>query len=180
MQFNITSLEQLDLLFADFIQEKLGLQDNQVILAYTEKGTPNQKISDNRIYIHTEQELDERKIYKDRHLEDTQDGNIKVTQYTLRTVCLNVIAYGPLSDILLNQLNELIYLDSSKEFFSLNNLSLIPDRTSYQSNVHEIINDRWWHRSDLKLYFYNTISTEEEYATIDKIDAKLYTEKGEV
>ena len=58
MEFNITTLEQFDLLFADFIQKQLGLEDDQVLLAYTEKGQPNQRITTDRIYVHTEQELD--------------------------------------------------------------------------------------------------------------------------
>lgn len=180
MEFNITKLEQFDLLFADFIQKQLGLEDDQVLLAYTEKGQPNQRITTDRIYVHTEQELDERRIYKNRKQTETEDGKIKIEQYTMRTLCLNIIVYGPRSDILVNSLNSLVYTDTAKRFFYDNNLALIPDRTSYQSNIHEVINERWWHRADLKLYFYNSTSIVDTVDTIETFDIKLYTEKGEI
>lgn len=180
MEFNITSLEQFDLLFADFIQEQLGLQDDQVLLAYSEKGQPNQKITGDRIYVNTQQELDERRIYKDRHQKVNQDGTVTISQYTMRTLCLSIIAYGPNSDVYMNSLNELVYTDAAKRFFYDNNLALIPDRTSYQSNIRENINERWWKRSDLKLYFYNSSSIVDTVNAIETYDIRLYTEKGEV
>ena len=105
MEFNITSLDQFDLLFADFIQEQLGLQNDQVLLAYSQKGQPNQKITGDRIYVNTQQELDERRIYKDRHQKVNQDGTVTISQYTMRNLCLSIIAYGPNSDVYMNSLN---------------------------------------------------------------------------
>lgn len=174
MEDNIVSLDALDLLFAEFILSKLDLTKDQIRISFAQKGQISSKIDEDRCYVKFFDEPDERHVWKNRKY-DSIDNKLKVTQYTMRTLKLQVIFYGPNADNLSTKLNEIMYFDSSKEFLRTNNLSLIPEKTVQPTIHYERINEQWWHRSDLNLYFYNSISTEDVLDTIESVDFKYST-----
>ena len=76
-------------------------------------------------------------------------------------------------------LNEIFYTESAKEFLYKNNMALIPDRTSFPNKTIENVNEQWWNRADLKLYFYNSISIDEVTGTIEKYDINVKIDRME-
>lgn len=171
MANNVVSLDTFDLLFADFVQSSLGLQDDQVLISYQEKGQKSSKINENVIYVKTFNEQDEINLFKNRkQTYDEELDKVITTQSSMRVLMLHVTSYGPDSETLLTTLNELMYLETAKEFLYNNNLALIPMKTSPAMNSYEKINERWWHREDLKLYFYNSVTVEENVGTIEKVN----------
>mgnify|MGYP007043634875 FL=1 len=178
MADNIKSLDTLDILFADFIQSKLGLKDNQVLISYPQRGQKSSQIDSDVCYIKFFDEPDERHIWKNRKVETIEDNKIKVTQYTMRTLKLQLIFYGPNADQYSTKINELMYFDSTKQFLFENELALIPEKTVQPKIHYEKINEQWWHRSDLNLYFYDSISTEDILDTITDVNIKYKYENG--
>ena len=92
---------------------------------------------------------------------------------------LQVVFYGPDSEKLATLLNEVFYTDGAKQFLYKNNLALVPDRTNYPNKTIENINEQWWDRADLKLYFYNSISIEETTGTIEDYNVIIKTDRME-
>lgn len=174
MADNIISLDALDLLFAEFILSKLNLTENQIRISFARKGQISSKIDEDRCYLKFFDEPDDRHIWKNRKVSSVDD-KLVVTQYTMRTLKLQVIFYGPNADNLSIKLNEVMYFDSTKEFLRTNNLALIPEKTVQPKIHYEKINEQWWHRSDLNLYFYNSISTEDVLDTIQSVDFRYKT-----
>lgn len=174
MADNIISLDALDLLFAGFILSKLELTKDQIRISFAQKGQISSKIDEDRCYLKFFDEPDERHIWKNRKYTSVDD-KVKVTQYTMRTLKLQVIFYGPKADEYSTKLNEAMYFDSTKEFLRENNLALIPEKTVQPKIHYEKINEQWWHRSDLNLYFYNSIFTEDVLDIIQSVDFKYYT-----
>ena len=133
MVSNIVTLDKLDDLFADFIQDKLELPADKVLISYSRKGQISSKYGENVCYL----------------------------------------------KFLATLLNEVFYTDGAKQFLYKNNLALIPDRTNYPNKTIENINEQWWNRSDLKLYFYNSISIEETTGTIEDYNVIIKTDRME-
>lgn len=173
MANNVVSLDDLDILFADFIQEQLGLKDDQVLISYQQRGQKFSQIDEDVVYVKVLQEQDERYVYKQRKRSyDRETERVTTSQSAMRTLLLQVVFYGPNSDILSTKLNERFYFDSAKQFLYKNNLSLIPDLTDFNNKTYEKINEQWWERTDLKLRFYNSVTVDEITNTIDKTDVK--------
>lgn len=172
----IVSLDQLDILFATFVQDKLTLDEGKVLISYPQKGQISSRIDEDVCYIKVLDEPDERHIWKNRKSEVVGE-QIKVTQYTMRTLVVQFIFYGPNSDNYSTTLNELMYFDSTKQFLYEHNLSLIPSKTVQPSIHFEKINEQWWHRSDLRIYLYNSISTEDTLDTISSVDIRYKYDK---
>lgn len=171
MADNIKSLNDIDILFADFIQDKLNMQPDKVLVSYQQKGQRSSKIDEDVCYVKVFEEPDERHIWKNRKYENVDD-KVKVTQYTMRTLMLQVTFYGPNADNFCTRISEYFYHDRTKQFLYENDLSFIPDRTVEPRKFYEKINEQWWQRSDLKLYFYNSISTEEVLDIIESVNIK--------
>ena len=178
MADNIKSLNSLDILFADFVQNELGLNGNQVLISYPQRGQKSSQIDSDVCYIKFFDEPDERHIWKNRKVETIDGGKIKVTQFTMRTLKLQLIFYGPNADKFSIKINEEMYHDSTKQFLFENDLSLIPEKTVQPRIHYEKINEQWWNRSDLILYFYDSISTEDIVDTITDVNIKYKYENG--
>lgn len=175
MAENIISLDELDTLFADFVQEKLGLSADKVLVSYAERGQKFPQIGENVVYVKTFQEQDERLRWKSRRKEYIEESKTySITQYSMRTLLLHLVFYGSDSFVLATRLNELFYFDSSKQFLYKHNLSLIPDLTDFVEKTYEKINGQWWERTDLKIRLYNSIATVEDTGTIDSLNTKYY------
>ena len=175
MKENIVSLDELDVLLADFVQEKLNLSSDKVLISYAERGQKFPQIGENVVYVKTFQEQDERIRWKSRKkIYNEETKAYSITQYSMRTLLFHMVFYGPDSFVLATKMNELLYFDSSKQFLYKNNLSLIPDLTDFVEKTYEQINGQWWSRTDLKIRFYNSIATVEDTGTIDSLNTKYY------
>lgn len=180
MAVNIVSLDELDALFADFVQSTLGLKQEQVLISYREFGQKSSVLSKDVCYVHTEIEDDAIQSFKNRRKGyDPETENVTITQQAMRKLMLQVVFYGPNSDVLSTTFNECCYLEDAKQFFYNNDLALIPSLTTHIDKLHEKINERWWERADLKLRFYNTVSVETEVSTITSTDIKIIHEREE-
>lgn len=175
MANNIVSLDDFDLLFADFVQQQLELNDDQVRISYQQRGQIFSEINENRVYVKVFQEQNERLNYKFRQRSyDSEKERVTTSQTSMRTLLLHVVFYGPDSDVLSTTLNERFYFDSTKQFLHNNNLALIPDLTDFSDKTFEKIGSQWWERVDLKLRFYNSTTVEELTEPIEKLDNKYY------
>lgn len=174
MATNIVSLDTLDVKFADFITEISGLGADKVLISYADKGQAFGGYDENVCYVKTFDESNDVNIYKQR----TSVYNADTEQYTytqraMRTLMLHIVIYGKQSDELVTLINESFYLNKGKDFLYQNNLAIIPDKTSSPARSFEEIGGRFWHRSDLKIYFYNSTSIEEVIDTIKELDIHI-------
>ena len=175
MANNILTLEQVNDLMADFIQEKLGLNQDQVLIAYSEKGQRSYDYNKDLVFIHVEQESDEVETFKNRVNTQNSTTYLFTSQQTsMRALTLDVSVYGTHCDTLAIQLKELFYLESANEFLYLNNLSLISNRVNISNKVHELVNGRWWDRVDLSIGFYNSVSIDESNAPFEEMVWTVY------
>lgn len=168
------TMDQLDVVFADYAQKGLKLNDEQVLIEYQEKGIKSSLINEDVVYVKTHSIQDEviaNKFRKSKYNQLT--GNQNIEQTTMTSVMVVFTAYGPNSVYLLTKLNNELYLDSSKQFFYKNNMALVPDRTEFVTDVHEKINERYWQRSDLKVYFYTSYTFGTEVGVITDADIKI-------
>lgn len=175
MANNVVTLDDLDLLFADFVQQQLELDDKQVKISYQQRGQVSSEINKDVVYVKVFQEQDERLNYKFRRRNyDSEKERVITSQTSMRALLLHVVFYGPESDVLATTLNERFYFDSTKQFLHNNNLALIPDLTDFSDKTFEKINSQWWERVDLKLRFYNSITVEELTQPVEKLDNRYY------
>lgn len=180
MANNIVTLDELDDLFADFIQSKLNLPADKVLISYSKRGQISSKYGENVCYIKFFNSPDEVNMYKNRRTSyDPETEQVTITQLAMRMLMLQVVFYGPDSESLATLLNEVFYTESAKEFLYKNNMTLIPDRTSYPNKTIENVNEQWWNRADIKLYFYNSISVDEVVSTIEKFDINVKIDRLE-
>ena len=177
---NIISLEDLDLIFADYAQEVLGLSQNKVLISYQENGQISSKINEDVVYIHAFIDQNDVSNYKERIREyDSSKDSILNMQHSMRVIGVDFVFYGPNSLVLSTILNDSFFLESGKEFLYKNNLSLIPSGIQNGIELHEKVNERWWKRSDLKMKFYNSIRTYEELQTIEEVNIEYIIADGE-
>lgn len=171
MATNIISLDQFDDLFAGYVQNQLGLPQDQVLIAYPRDGQKSSDIDKDVVYIHTDQDDDERNLVKNRvDKVNTVQKTVTITQYSMRTLSLHIVFYGPSSQVNQTLLYEKAFMEDSKEFFYKNNLALIPDRIETSKMLHEKINGRWWERADLVLRFYNSTSVDLTTESIEEVN----------
>ena len=174
---NIASLEDLDILFADYAQEILGLSQDKVLIQHTEKGQISSTINENVAYIHVGLVNDAVQNLKERKREFT-NGKFKTTQHSMRIIELFVMFYGPDSVDLSTLLADSFFLECGKEFLYKNNLSLIPSSVTNGITLHERFNGQWWKRSDLKVQFYNSIQVSEDVNKLDSVDITYNVSSG--
>lgn len=171
---NIQSIDELELFFADLVENLTGLESNKVLIQNQRTGQPSSKHSEDVAYVKISPEPDERSIYKNRKLVyNKEKGNFTSTQYASRTLSLNIIFYGPTCYELCTKFNEMMYFSSTSLLLNENKLSLIPDRTNGPIRNNELHNGQWWRRCDLELRFYNEISIVETIESIDKFDIRM-------
>lgn len=180
MAYNITSLDDLDTLFANFIQQQLGMQGDEVLISNQEEGQISFKFNKNILYVKTYQEDDQVSIYKNRTRQYVQqEHGVVTTQRSMRVILLQLVFYGPNADVLSTRANEMFYLFDARDFLYDNNLSLIPDRTKHPIRIYEKINERWWRRADVELRFYNSIMVTENNGYIESAEVDGYVNSGD-
>ena len=81
MANNIVTLDELDDLFADFIQSKLNLPADKVLISYSKRGQISSKYGENVCYIKFFNSPDEVSIYKNRRTSyDPETEQVTITQ----------------------------------------------------------------------------------------------------
>lgn len=162
MATSIQTLNELDELFADHIQEMLGLQPEQVRIGYSETGQLAPKYNETVIYVHTHQEDDDVDRYINTNEQKELSGKFDVTVTAMRRLTLDISVYGADCDVMAIKIRQRMFHESSRLFFEEHNLALISNRTTMNNKIHELVNDRWWERVDLKIGLYNSVSVGEE------------------
>ena len=171
MAENIKSLNELDVLFADYVQKILELADDKVLISYSQRRQKSSKIDEDVCYVKTLNVSDEVQMYKNRtKAYNASNEAYTIKQYTMRLLMLQLVFYGPNSEYNATKVNECFYLNSGRDLLSRNNLALVPDRTNMPFMTYERINEQFWQRADLKLYFYNSTCVEEEVGTFKEVD----------
>ena len=100
MAANIVSADALKAWFADFVQERLELSDNQVLIQNQQQGQPSFQINDQIAFVNVQFEPDPVNQYKNRSKKNNDDGSVTISQSAMRVVMLGVIFYGPNCDVL--------------------------------------------------------------------------------
>lgn len=170
MPANIVSADSLKLLFADFVQEKLGLPGDKVLIQNQREGQPSFQINQQIAFVDIQFEPDIVNQYKNRNEVQNEDGTITITQNAMRVIMFGVIFYGPDCDVLAYTLNDMMYQDSTKQFLAQNGMHFIPDKTQIVAQTYENFNGQWWDRSDIKLYMYASTEISETVKTIQSLD----------
>lgn len=170
MAVNIVSADSLKLLFADFVQDKLGLPADKVLIQNQQQGQPSFQINQQIAFVDIQFEPDIVNQYKNRKEKQNEDGTITIIQTAIRVVMFGVVFYGPDCDILATTLLDTMYQDSTKQFLDQNGMHFIPDKTQITAPIHENFNGQWWDRSDIKLYLYASTEISETVKTIQSLD----------
>ena len=109
MVSNIVTLDKLDDLFADFIQDKLELPADKVLISYSRKGQISSKYGENVCYLKFFNSPDEVNIYKNRRTSyDPETEQVTIKQLDMRRLMLQVVIYDNESDKLATLLNKVL------------------------------------------------------------------------
>ena len=173
---NIQTLDNLDILFADFVQTTLNLEASQVRIAYADVGQIAPKMGETVIYLHTEQQQDDVQMYKNRETSQEVSGRFTTSQSSMRRLSLLCSIYGTTCDTLATQLKERMYFENSRMFFENNNLALLSERITISNKIHELINERWWERVDVELAFYNSVTVDENVQPFEEVMVSISSE----
>ena len=66
----------------------------------------------------------------------------------------------------------MLYLADANYALANMYLHIIPERTNGVIRLQERINDRWWTRYDMDLYFYNTVKIENDVSAFESVDIR--------
>lgn len=177
MANRILTLNDANILFADYTQNVLNLTQDKVLISYPDKGQKAPTFTDNVVFIHVDHEQSDVYNYKNRKKVgfDPITEKDTIEQTAMRVLCVEFVFYGSESDSLLIKLNESFYSAAGKFFLDTNNLAIIPENTEMTNKIHENINGRWWDRSDLRIRFYNSISVDNSVDTFASSEISIVT-----
>ena len=85
MESIFQTIKEIKLFFANLIVKMTGLNDDQVLIQFPERGMGTQDINTNMIYVDVDDETDIRTIYKNR---DTTHQELMLTQLRNRLLQL--------------------------------------------------------------------------------------------
>lgn len=169
----IQSIKDIEKIFANLLVECTNVNRNKVLLAYSEEGRPAFNIDKLAYFISVFPEVDDRETFKVRSEKyDSETEKFIQTQYSQRTLRLHITSYGVDTDKNLIKFQNMLYSGDMNYYLSNSYLHLIPERTNGVIRLQEKINDRWWLRFDLDLYFYNTIKVENSVAAFESVDIR--------
>jgi hypothetical protein len=81
MESIFQTIKEIKLFFANLIVKMTGLNDNQVLIQFPERGIGTQDINTNMIYIDVDDETDIRTIYKNRDkIFKSEDNTYRIQQ----------------------------------------------------------------------------------------------------
>ena len=171
MQVVFQSLQSIELFFADLVQNYLQFPENNVLLMYSQRGQVSRDINVDVCYISVTPEIDERQSFKNReNVYDEQSETYTINQQSSRTLYVSFVFYGPNSSENCLKISEMMYLNSTKLQLDKQYLYLVPERTEGPTLNRELYNSRWYRRSDLKMYFYNTVVIQESANTFNSVN----------
>lgn len=173
------SYAELSNFFADLVESMLGLTQDKVLIQYQAEGQPMPKFGDNVVFVNVQPEIDERNIYKSRQeVYNSTNDNFTYSQQSQRTLVVGLIFYGNKANENAKIVNESMYFPTYEYMLSQYDLSFVPDRTDGPHKMPELVNGRWWNRSDLKLRFYNMVSMKTTIDRITDVEITVETEGG--
>lgn len=176
----IKSVDYFDSFFADLIQNILGATQDKVRISYAEEGQVSFPITDNICFVHTMLEGNFVSKFKNQSLEYIGAEDVFVHSLSsMRVLYLKIVFYGNQSTVNSILVSESMHLDNILQKLYNEDLAIIGDRTKL-IKTHELINGRWWERTDLDLYFYNSVIVEEKPDPIDEVDITITDENIKV
>lgn len=171
--------EELSNFFADLVENMLGLTQDKVLIQYQAEGQPMPKFGENVVFVNVQPEIDERNIYKSRtEIYDEKNDNFVYTQKAQRTLVVEFVFYGSKANENAKLVNESMYFPNYEYMLSKYDLALVPDRTDGPHKMPELVNGRWWNRSDLRMRFYNLVSYKTTIDRIADVEITVETEGG--
>lgn len=174
MESVFQTIKEIKLFFANLIVKMTGLNDDQVLIQFPERGMGTQDIKTNMIYVDVDDETDIRTIYKNRDkIFTSEDNTYRIQQQSTRTLKLRLIFYGANAFELSRIVCEKMYFDSYKIDLDNNYLYLVPERTEGPTNIHELKNGRYYDRSDLQMIFYNPVVIEDKVGIFENANIEL-------
>lgn len=176
MANNIKDINYFDLFFADLVQNILGVTQDKVRISYSEYGQVSFKFDDNICFVHASFEDDYVSKYRDRKNKYLKDEDVFIhSQETMRVIRLKIVFYGDKSSINSFLVSESLHLENTLQELKKEDLSIIGEKTKI-IKTHELINSRWWERTDLDLYFYNSVLVEENVNPVDEVNIVIADE----
>lgn len=173
MPNSIRALGEYDLLFCSYLQTILKMPSGSILISYSQDGQPGFSINENMVFVHTEVYDSFQNFYKDRFESYSQEqGQFVVNQKALRELELQLVFYGPNSDVNCQTVLEYLTMSNSTDFFISNNISFISSKSSI-TKTHEKINNRWWKRTDLNIHFYDTVKVEGMVDPVESVEVTI-------
>lgn len=173
------SYAELNNFFADLVESMLGLTQDNVRIQYQAEGQPMPKFGEDMVFINVQPEIDERNIYKSRQeVYNNTNDNFTYIQKSQRTLVAEFVFYGNHANENAKIVNESMYFPNYEYMLSQYDLALVPDRTDGPNKMPELVNGRWWNRSDLKMRFYNLVSYKTIIDRIANVEITVETEGG--
>lgn len=174
MEVIFQSLQQIEILLADLVQNILSLPDNCVLLMYSQRGQASKDINTDVAYVSVTPEIDERQTFKNReYVYNEESKQYTISQQSSRTIYASFVFYGPNCSENCTKFCESLFLDSSKLVLQQNYLSLVPERIEGPTLTRELYNSRWYRRCDLRVFFYNTLVVQENVNTFASTDINI-------
>lgn len=173
----ITSLNEFDVLFADFVTNKLNMNANKVLISYPKEGQIMPRFNEDVCFVYSSEEFSDVQLYKSRKEEYIESTNKwKTSQASMRRITVNFTFYGANCDRNSILLKEMMYFPGTNEWLHQNNLALIPSDITLVNKVREKIDNRFWERAELTISFYNSTVVEEEVNMIEGLDLEVKTQ----
>lgn len=171
-------IKEIEKIFANLFVDYANVIRNKVLLAYSEEGRPAFNIDKFAYFISVFPEVDDREAYKNRiNKYNSEIEKFEQSQYSQRTLRLHITSYGENTDKSLIRFQNMLYNSDLSYYLSKNYLHIIPERTNGVIRLQEKINDRWWTRFDIDLYFYNTIKIENQVSAFENVDIRMEVNK---
>lgn len=165
------TMDELDLFFAQFVTDNLGISQDRSLVMYSQDGQPTFDINVDCCFVNTAVASDIRLQQKQRQQEyDLASDSFLVTQQAMRTLEVKFIFYGPSSLENAQKLSEIYHTEQSRYVLAKNYLSAVYEQQNGPTQILENSSGRWYRRADLSLFFYNTIAIEETIQRITSAD----------
>lgn len=169
----LQTVKEIEKFFAGLFVEYAGVNKNKVLLAYSEEGRPAFNIDKMAYFISVFPEVDDRESYKHREEKYIDSiGKFRQSQFSQRTLRLHITTYGENTDQSIIRFQNMLYSADANYTLSNMYLHIIPERTNGVIRLQERINDRWWTRYDIDLYFYNTVKIENDVSAFESVDIR--------
>jgi hypothetical protein len=131
---------------------------DKIICGYEERGQPFTSINSGKIYLNVfeeESEIESSKIITPVY--NNTNLNFDVTIRYYRMVRLQLIMYGDGSYKEMTKLKNMLLLQKGKDFLTGLHLSILNKKTTGPKYIRESVNEKFWKRADLNMWFYTPV-----------------------